>query len=65
MDAADPDPGISIPYFGREQQPAIGCREQKRLVEDMELTFQFELNKLETISNLPPDWLGCARDAGN
>ena len=47
-------PGISVPYLGRER-PAIGNRDRKRLIEDMELMFQFELHKLETISKLSPE----------
>jgi hypothetical protein len=62
MEAAEPDPNICVSYLGMER-PAIGNRSHRRLIEDMELMFQFELHKLSTLAKSSPELGAAARGA--
>ena len=60
LEAAEPDSGVRLSFLGRELC-AIGDSDPGRLIEEMEIIFQHELEKLSTISRLSPELGEAAR----
>src|ERR1700722_12551980 len=60
LETAEPDSGVRLSFLGRELC-AIGDSDPGRLIEEMEVIFLHELEKLSTISRLSPELGEAAR----